>query len=92
MHVANAAEEPLANPSWDLVEIAKCGPPGMREWSAKLRNIPWGESWERWCYTFANENTRPNSNGAKWGKPHHCCNVANTGIYGVWLLPDTNCP
>ena len=65
----NAAEEPLANPRWDMVQIAKCGPPGIREWSAQLKNIPWGESWERWCYTFANDSTRPNSNGAKWGSP-----------------------
>ena len=83
----NAAEEPLANPRWDMVQIPKRTTGDPRVVSA-TKEYTLG----RELGALANDSTRPNSNGAKWGKPHHCCNVNNVAIYGVWQLPDTNCP
>lgn len=79
------------DPYFEAPQIAKCGRSGMRDYEAKLNNIPPFESWERWCYSgIRSNNNKPG--GGKFGKPDHCINACNTGIYGVWQVPDPTCP
>lgn len=71
-----------ADPHFETVEQSKCDGPGNREWSARIVDIPWGQSWEITC---------AQTQAPGWGYPHHCVNVLSVSEYGVWLRPDAAC-
>jgi hypothetical protein len=59
-----------------------CIAKGLRQYSARLWNIPWGSSWEGTCARTAWGN---------WGVPDRCKNMGAAGMWGEWHRHDPTC-
>jgi hypothetical protein len=59
-----------------------CITTGVRKYSSRLWNIPWGADWELAC---------ANKSWGGWGKPTLCRNMGASGMWGVWHIQDPSC-
>src|SRR5688572_14168530 len=61
-----------------------CMGPGVREYSAILHHIPWGEKWQPAC-----ERTKGNVRGQS--RLPDRCDQTPFAQWGVWYVVDTSC-
>ena len=73
--------------NWGSFAREQCSANGLRQYSARLWNIPWGWSWERACQTTlgspAGIPARPPDRCVNWGP--------GVSMWGQWDVPDTSC-
>jgi hypothetical protein len=68
--------------NWGPEKDDGCIAKGIRQYSSRLWNIPWGSSWEGACAREA---------WGSWGVPDRCKHMGVAGMWGEWHRPDPTC-
>src|SRR5215203_4501428 len=68
--------------NWGSFRPEDCTAPGLRQYSAILWDIPWGQSWEAAC------STTPGSPAGIAARPPDRCVNTDLNMWGQWDVPD----
>lgn len=73
---------------WGDFKADHCTAMGLRQYSARLWDIPWPRSWEEAC-----ANMPADINGHHFDSPSRCVNQGTAfGMWGEFDVPDESCP
>ncbi|WP_426755685.1 membrane dipeptidase [Myxococcus sp. Y35] len=82
--LAEVSQE-ATTPYWDTPKRDHCRSLGLRQWSAVLLNVPWGQSASSWC------QRTPVTIENRWtGYPRACIQVL-WNMWGEFDVPDSSC-
>ncbi|KDR79255.1 hypothetical protein GALMADRAFT_1230537 [Galerina marginata CBS 339.88] len=78
--------EPSCTPWWSYPINRGCAESGYRRYDARLENFPDTTDWPVIC------NSAPaNISGTWYDRPTSCEHLQRDGIWGKWLINDSNC-
>ena len=77
--------EALAAPSWGDFKADHCVNSGLRQYSAILMDIPWGQSWEETCASMP-----ATIEEVDFASPDKCVN-SGLNMWGEFYVPDASC-
>lgn len=75
-----------ADMRWGDFQRDACVDIGKRQFSSRLWDIPWGQSWESACASMG-----ATINGIPFNAPTRCKNQGALGMWGEFDVPDASC-